>query len=126
MMQHESTKADRKLVRKLASIAWERQLRDELAKIGGVISEMTSGDLSPFDVNECVHEFHNGISRELYNLYAASDPWFAVCRAHFDGVLTDEDLVNASDSVRAGLQQFAERLQEYNGIQTAPRAWNDG
>ena len=125
-MQDEYAKADRKLVRKLAGVAWERQLRDELNSIGCVIAEMQSGDLSPFDVNERVHQFHNGISRELYNLYSGPDPWFAVCRAHYDGVLTDEDLVDASDSVRKGLQQFAERIQEYNGVQTAPTARNGG
>ncbi|MCU0720544.1 MAG: hypothetical protein MUC83_12620 [Pirellula sp.] len=109
-MLNELTKRDRKLVRELAGIAWERRLRDELLKIGEFISEMTTGKLSPFEVNDCVHQFHNGISRELFTLYSASDPWFAVCRAHYDGVLTDEDLVNANDRVRSGLQRFTEQL----------------
>ncbi|OYP34319.1 hypothetical protein [Rhodopirellula sp. MGV] len=116
MMQDKYKKADRKLVRNLAGVAWERQLRDELNDIGCAIAEMQSGNLSPFDVNERVHQFHNGIAQELYNLYSGSDPWLSVCRAHFNGVLTDADLVDASDSVREGLQQFAQRIQEYNGI----------
>ena len=115
-MLNELTKGDRKLVRELAGIAWERRLRDELLKIGVFISEMTTGKLSPFEVNDCVHQFHNGISRELFNMYSASDPWFAVCRAHYDGVLTDEDFVNASDRVRAGMRLFAEQDQEKQAI----------
>jgi hypothetical protein len=115
-MLNELTKGDRKLVRELAGIAWERRLRDELLKIGVFISEMTTGKLSPFEVNDCVHQFHNGISRELFNMYSASDPWFAVCRAHYDGVLTDEDFVNASDRVRAGMRLFAEQDREKQAI----------
>ncbi len=88
-------------------------MREELKKIGGVLSEMESGHLSPFDADAAVHAFHNGVSRELYNRYSDSDPWFAVCRAHFDGVLTDEDLSGASDNIRAELKQFADRFQPY-------------
>ncbi|MFN7292203.1 MAG: hypothetical protein ACK5T6_16570 [Pirellula sp.] len=110
-MLKEFSKGDRNQIRQLASIAWERRLRDELLKIGVFISEMATGKLSPFEVNDCVHQFHNGISRELFNLYSASDPWFAVCRAHNDGVLTDEDFINASDLMRAGMRRFAEHDQ---------------
>jgi len=113
------TKSERKFIRKLADMAWERQLREALNSIGGVISEMASGNLSPFDANEAVHRFHSGISRELYILYSGSDPWFAVCRAHYDGILTDDDLANASENIRAGLKQFADRFEEYNGIHSA-------
>jgi Arc/MetJ-type ribon-helix-helix transcriptional regulator len=49
-------------------------------------------------------------------MYSASDPWFAVCRAHYDGVLTDEDFVNASDRVRAGMRLFAEQDREKQAI----------
>jgi hypothetical protein len=112
-MHNSHTKSERKLIRQLASTAWERQLREELKKIGGVLSEMESGHLSPFDADAAVHAFHNGVSRELYNRYSDSDPWFAVCRAHFDGVLTDEDLSGASDNIRAELKQFADRFQPY-------------
>jgi hypothetical protein len=125
MMRYEYSNADRKLIRKLADIAWERQLRAEIAKIGRVISEMASGDLSPFDANERVHDFHNGISRELYILYSGSDPWFAVCRAHFDGVLTDNDIAGASDKLRKGLQQFAERFRENLGFETSAGTQQD-
>jgi hypothetical protein len=106
-MQSPHTKAERKLVRKLAEIAWERKLREALKGRGAVIAEMEAGKISPFEANEALHQFHNGKSRELYNLFSDSDPWFAVCRAHYDGVLSEEDLAEASDNLRAGLQQFA-------------------
>jgi hypothetical protein len=87
---------------------------------------MDAGNLSPFDANDAVHQFHNGISRELYNLYAVSDPWLAVCRAHYDGVLTDDDFAEASDNIRDGLKQFADLFNEYNAIQAEPTPQSGG
>ncbi len=120
-----NTKSERKLVRKLAGIAWERQLQKALKDLAGVIAQMDAGILSPFDANEAVHQFHDGISRKLYNFYSSSDPWWAVCRAHYDGVLTDEDFAGASDNILNGLKQFAIRFREYNSIQAEPTPQSD-
>lgn len=121
-MQISHTKSERMLVRQLANTAWERQLREELKKIGGVLSDMESGNLSPFDVNAAIHAFHNGVSHELYNKYSGSDPWWAVCRAHYDGILRDENFTGACDSLRAGLKQFADHFQEVNDFAQTNRA----
>ncbi len=117
-MPDEYTKADRKLIRKLAGIAWTRELHAEIVKLGDVISRMESGEITPFDANDCIHQYHNGVSRELFNTYSLSDPWFAVCRAHYDGVLTDSDLSGASEYIQQGIQQFAERFREYDDTST--------
>lgn len=106
-MSGDLTKADKKKVRQLASIAWERELRHELRKIAEAIEEMENDSLSPFDVNNSIHKFHNGASRDLYNQYSDSLPWWGVCRAYFDRVLTDDDLVDAGDAVRNGIREFA-------------------
>ena len=74
------------------------------------IAEMEKNSLSPFDVNDSIHRFHNGASRDLYKQYSDSLPWWGVCRAYFDGVLADDDLVDASDEVRNGIREFAASL----------------
>ena len=106
-MSGDLTKADKRKVRQLAGIAWERELRNELRQIAAAIEDMENGSLSPFDVNDHIHKFHNGASRDLYNQYSQSRPWLGVCRAYFDRVLTDDDLVDASDEVRKGIGDFA-------------------
>ena len=50
--------------------------------------------------------FHNGASRDLYKQYSQSLPWAGVCRAYIDRVLTDDDLVDASDEIRNGIGSF--------------------
>ena len=101
------TKAERKQIRRLAGIAWERELRDELRKIATAIHEMENDTLTPFDVNDSIHRFHNGASRDLYRQYSDSLPWLGVCRAYIDRVLSDDDLLNTSDEVRNGIREFA-------------------
>ena len=106
-MSGDLTKADKKKVRQLAGIAWERELRSEILGIAAAINEMENGLLSPFDVNDRIHKFHNGASRDLFKQYSQSLPWSGVCRAYIDRVLTDDDLVDASDEIRDGIGVFA-------------------
>jgi len=101
------TRADKKKVRQLADIAWERELRDEIRGIAAAINEMENGSLSPFDVNDRIHKFHSGASWDLYRQYSESLPWLAVSRAFLDRILTDDDLLDASDEVRTGIAEFA-------------------
>ncbi|WP_044255533.1 hypothetical protein [Rhodopirellula sp. SWK7] len=97
---------DQKCRRKLAAIAWDRESRVEIHKLADAIAELDAGVLSPHDVNDRIHNFHNGVSRELWSQYSQSDSDVAVYRAHYDGVLTDDDLTNATEGVRDGIRQF--------------------
>ena len=114
-MQDNLTKSERKRIRQLAGLAWERGLRTELRKIGTAIEEMDSGRLTPFDVTECIHKFHEGAARDLYKQFSGSLPWLEVCRAHFDGVLTDDDTVDASENIRNGIREFAMTFARLEG-----------
>ena len=42
-----------------------------------------------FELNERVHEFHNGISRELYKRYVMMDPDFSVAYALNNNILKE-------------------------------------
>jgi len=56
-------------------------------------------DISVFELNDKLHQFHNGIARELYKRYVIMDPDFGVAHALNHGILgveeVREDLVNA-------------------------------
>lgn len=110
------TKSERKTIRKLAALAWERQLRSELHKIATAISDMDKELLTPFEVNEIIHDFHNGISRKLFHRYSDSQPWFSVCRAHYDKVFSDDELTEASDKIRDGFRKFAKDFEHFNEL----------
>jgi hypothetical protein len=48
--------------------------------------------VSATDLSEEIHKFHNGISRELYKIYAMLQPHMAVARAIAKGFFSDESL----------------------------------
>ena len=86
-MRSDFTKSEKKRIRQLADLAWDRGLRLELRKIAVAIEEMENGRLTPFDVTDRIHKFHDGAARDLYKQFSSSLPWLAVCRAHLDGDL---------------------------------------
>jgi hypothetical protein len=114
-MQGDFTKSERKRIRQIADLAWERGRRIELRKIAVAIEEMECGRLTPFDVTDCIHRFHDGAARDLYKQFSNSLPWLAVCRAHLDGVLTDDDIADASDNIRDGIREFAATFARLGG-----------
>ena len=126
IMKPELTKSEKRAVRELAGIAWKRQLREEIIVIGDAIREMEEEKTTPHDVNELIHRFHNGASRELYKRYGDSDPWLAICRAHYDGILTDVDIANNTEKIREGIRQFAKTYRIVNGLEPLPDANADG
>ncbi|MFT5526447.1 MAG: hypothetical protein ACI9G1_003485 [Pirellulaceae bacterium] len=101
------SKSEVKKIRELAALAWERELRAELNKLRAIFAEMDEG-LCPFQVNEEIDSFHNGVSRELFKRYSDTDPFFAVCRARFKNILTDEDLADTSDAVRDRIEEMVD------------------
>jgi hypothetical protein len=64
-MQGDFTKSEKKRIRQLADLAWDRALRIELQKIAAAIEEMENGQLTPFDVTDRIHQFHSGAARDL-------------------------------------------------------------
>lgn len=121
MIPDDDSKADRKCRRKLGVIAWERELRAEILKLGELIREMEAGRISPFDVNDRIHEFHNGISRELWGRYSQSDPRESVYRAHYDGYLTEDDLADATVGVRDGIRHFTALQDDRRDCNSPPK-----
>lgn len=126
LMADDNSKADRKSRRKLGSIAWDRELRAEIHKLSEAIGAMDADDLTPHEVNDQIHDFHNGITRELWGRYTQSDPGAAVYRASCDGYLTDDDLAIATDGVRESVRLFVELMDEANAREGMPETQDDG
>ena len=86
------TKRDRKELRSLAGIAYERELGRELEKLEPKFAEWRAGRCSPFDVSDSIHEFHDHAARQLWKIYTYSHPEITVPRAVALGVLADAEI----------------------------------
>jgi hypothetical protein len=69
MMNQSLTKAQRREVRRLAGVAHERELATAVEALQVDFNRWRSGEMDVFALNECIHKFHNGISRDLFKFY---------------------------------------------------------
>ena len=87
------SKSERKDLRALAGIAYERELARALTQLEADFASWHAGERSPFDVSDAIHEFHNGIARELYVFYGGN-PSTCVAHALATGVLRSDEVAS--------------------------------
>jgi hypothetical protein len=110
-MRHwdELTKKQKKHIREMAGVAYEREMSAALDKLLASFQKWKQGKISPFDLDERIHEYHNGTARELYKQYATGDPDMAVMLALARGVVKIEEL---NEDCRSFYQERVNRLRD--------------
>jgi hypothetical protein len=107
------TKAERARLRSLAQEAWESELRDALTELLEDFGKWADDGMSAFDLSDKIHEFHNGISRELYSRYTTLGPEILVSRAVALGIVEEDALGKTLLGKLAGrIESFREMLDE--------------
>lgn len=86
------TKREKALLRQLAYEAWKTELDAELEKLFEDFGRWADKGMSTFDLSDKIHEFHNGVSRELYVYYTSPDLATAVSKAVAIGLLSEDAL----------------------------------
>ena len=67
------TKKQKAELRRLAGLAHERELSEALTNLESEFGRWRIGEISVFELNDRIHEFHHGLSRDLYKLYDPRD-----------------------------------------------------
>ena len=91
-MAAEYTRKEKPILRQLASEAWESELTIVLEDLFENFCTWADKGISAFDLSDQIHEFHNGVSRELYKRYTALPPEIAVARAVVLGIFSEESI----------------------------------
>jgi len=106
----EFTAAQRKDLRRLAELAYERELNEELGALEESFHQWRCGSINAYDLSQAIHEFHDGPARDLYVRYNRLKPDVLVAHAFARGVLTEKDVAL---SIRDALQtQIAHYVAE--------------
>ena len=87
----EYTKAVCKRMRELVSVAYERELRLELEKLADQFQLWKEDKIDTFDLETCVHKFHNGAARTLYNRYTGLQPEMILPYSLKEGIIRKEE-----------------------------------
>jgi hypothetical protein len=103
------TKAQRRRLRELARIAYERELSYELERLESAFQRWHSGEMDAFALAAGVHEFHQEVARDLYSKYEHADPEWPVAHAIHRGLIrpdeTDATIVEALAKHLASLRE---------------------
>ena len=87
------SKAQKKHLRELAGIGYERDLARCLDVVKNSFEKWEAGEISVWDVNDKIHEFHDEIARELYKAYSSiGDPIYSVAFGVRQGVIDLEEI----------------------------------
>ncbi|MBX9670126.1 MAG: hypothetical protein K2X93_21175 [Candidatus Obscuribacterales bacterium] len=89
-----SLKPIRKLLRKWAATAHERELEEELKKLHAQFNEWASSKMTSFEISDAIHQFHEGPARRLYGRYSTShleENWL-IASAVARGIIMREEL----------------------------------
>ena len=89
----EMTKIIKRQIRELSGLLYERELNAELAKLDAHFEQWRQGSLSPFDLAEYIHEFHQKPARELFSKFSYADSFpMLVAKGIVDGALSGEEV----------------------------------
>ena len=86
------TKAQRKKLRQLKDIAYERELDQALEKLYKKFQNWRNKEVDGFELNDLIHKHHQGASREIWKFYTYAEPDMAVAHAVNQGLLKKEDI----------------------------------
>lgn len=106
------TKKQRRELRDLQGLAWERELSSALEELLMDFQSWKKGEIDPFELNDRIHRFHNGRSRELFNAYSGSLDTFWLEAVVARGVIEESEVSEDLLAVyRPHIDSFRERLR---------------
>lgn len=85
-------KAIRAQFRELIGLAYERDMAAALEPLAAHFDDWRRGALNPFELNQLIHEYHHGASREIWKRYDDTDPEVTLAQAIARGLLRKEEI----------------------------------
>ena len=82
----------RREMRQLATKAEEAELRAALQPLADDFKRWEAGAIDSFDLKALIHDFHQGLGREIYLRYDTPDPEILVANAVASGTLNPETI----------------------------------
>ncbi len=86
------TKSERKELRKLADLAYERELAKSLEALEENFRQWKKSKITAFELSEIIHKFHNGIARDLWSFYTSGHTEMIVRQAIENGTILKAEI----------------------------------
>ena len=86
------TKIERKELRRLAGLAYERELAKALTSLEEDFGRGRKNKITAFELSELIHKFHNGIARDLWSFYETGHAELNVRHAIAEGIISKTEI----------------------------------
>lgn len=86
------TKSQRKEVKRLSDLAHQRELEGAMEDLEANFGRWRKGEIDVFHLNELIHQFHNGVSRDLYKFYGLSEAHHGVAFGLARGIIDESEV----------------------------------
>lgn len=103
------SKKQKKHLRELVDTAYERDLSKCLLTVASRFEAWKENEISVWDLNQVIHEFHNDIARELYKAYTMTDKELAVAFGVVQEVLSLDEI---DETCRDRISKLAELISK--------------
>ena len=88
----QTSKRMKALIRQHAGRAWEAEMKAALGALATKFGEWEAGRMSGGDLHAAIHEYHDGIGREIWKRFATNNPDVSLAHAVAAGFVTKESL----------------------------------
>jgi hypothetical protein len=100
-------------IRELVGTAHERDLDIQLETLDGHFTRWRNGEISGADLNELIHQYHHGPSREIWNRYDGFDARLAVAQAVGRGLIAPNEVsAELTEIIAPVLTAFRAQIDE--------------
>ncbi|MFH1442198.1 MAG: hypothetical protein ABIH18_09200 [Candidatus Omnitrophota bacterium] len=86
------TKSEKKELRRLAELAYQRELTKALELLEENFRQWRKNKITAFELSELIHKFHNGIARDLWIFYTTGYTGLSVKHAIAEGVILNTEV----------------------------------
>lgn len=114
----------KRLIREWAGVAHDRELSTALVKLDAQFDRWKRGEITAWDLNDHIHRFHDGASREIWKTYATNRLEPAVAFAVATGILRREEVPPELGQHLAALIEFYEADRSASSHEPSPTRSN--
>ena len=104
---NDMTKSQKKHLRHLGKDCYEKEMALALESLFEHFKKWETEEISTWDLNDKIHEYHNKTARYLWKIYEnLSDPRVALSQAVVKGIINIEDIQEDCRPLLQGLIDF--------------------
>ena len=109
----ETSKRMKQMLRQHASRAWEAEMKAALQALAVKFDQWDNGGMSSSDLNDAIHQYHDGVGREIWKRFATNKPEIPLAHAVAAGFVTEESLpAEILEHIESMVEFFQEQKQD--------------